>query len=98
MSKKPVLDNNLRNKITQLEYTGLAGKEKEIKEIYKETTGKEPPNFEIYSSKEMGIGENSGFDGAAVHFYDKKITLTKYIISLEERNLLKILEMSCMTH
>ncbi len=72
MSKKPVLDNNLRNKITQLEYTGLAGKEKEIKEIYKETTGKEPPNFEIYSSKEMGIGENSGFDGAAVHIYDKK--------------------------
>ncbi|MED4153928.1 DUF6792 domain-containing protein [Priestia aryabhattai] len=72
MSGKPVLNDSIRNKLTQLEYKGLSGKEKEIKQIYKESTGKEPPSFKIYSSDEMNIGKDSGFDGAAIHFYDKK--------------------------
>lgn len=72
MNEKPILSNNIRNKITQLEYSGLSGKEKEIKKIYKEATGENPPNFKIYTSEEMGIGIKSGFDGAAIHFYDKK--------------------------
>ncbi|MDE8675452.1 hypothetical protein M4B17_22005 [Priestia aryabhattai] len=72
MSEKPLLSNDIRNKITQLEYSGLSGKEKEITRIYKEATGENPPNFKIYSSVEMGIGNKSGFDGAAIHFHDKK--------------------------
>lgn len=72
MNEKPILSNNIRNKITQFEYSGLSGKEKEIKKIYKEATGENPPNFKIYTSEEMGIGIKSGFDGAAIHFYDKK--------------------------
>ncbi|WP_310883668.1 DUF6792 domain-containing protein [Priestia megaterium] len=51
---------------------GLSGREDEIKKIYKEVKGKNPPNFEIYTSKDMGIGKKSGFDGAAIHFYDKE--------------------------
>jgi len=72
MSKKPLLDDSLRNRITQLEYKGLSGKEKEIKKIYKESTGKETPEFTIYDSSDMGIGGKSGFDGAAIHFHDEK--------------------------
>lgn len=72
MSKKPLLDDSLRNRITQLEYKGLSGKEKEIKNIYKESTGKEIPQFTIYDSSDMGIGGKSGFDGAAIHFHDEK--------------------------
>lgn len=72
MSKKPLLDDSLRNRITQLEYKGLSGKEKEIKNIYKERTGKEIPEFTIYDSSDMGIGGKSGFDGAAIHFHDEK--------------------------
>lgn len=72
MANHSVLNNSLRNKLTQLEYKDLSGKEKEIKKIYEETMGKEPPNFEIYSSTDMKIGKKSGFDGAAIHFYDKK--------------------------
>lgn len=72
MNDKCILDDSLRNKITQLEYKNLSNKEKEIKEIYKKHTGREIPNFEIYSSSEMGIGKKSGFDGAAIHFYDKQ--------------------------
>lgn len=72
MSKKPLLDDSLRNRITQLEYKGLSGKEKEIKNIYKESTGKEIPEFTIYDSSDMGIGGKSGFDGAAIHFHDEK--------------------------
>ncbi|GAB1796084.1 DUF6792 domain-containing protein [Priestia megaterium] len=72
MSEKALLNNKLRNRITQLEYKGLSGREDEIKKIYKEVKGKNPPNFEIYTSKDMGIGKKSGFDGAAIHFYDKE--------------------------
>ncbi|WP_407728308.1 DUF6792 domain-containing protein [Priestia megaterium] len=72
MNDKCILDDSLKNKITQLEYKNLSNKEKEIKEIYKKHTGREIPNFEIYSSSEMGIGKKSGFDGAAIHFYDKQ--------------------------
>lgn len=93
MSGKPILNDSIRNKVTQLEYKGLSGKEKEIKRIYKESTGKEPPPFKIYSSDEMNIGKESGFDGAAIHFYDEKSILTKYIIFLEEQNHLRTLEM-----
>ncbi|MGG3233057.1 hypothetical protein ABEP17_06010 [Priestia flexa] len=57
MSGKPILNDSIRNKVTQLEYKGLSGKEKEIKRIYKESTGKEPPPFKIYSSDEMNIGK-----------------------------------------
>ncbi|MFL0493431.1 DUF6792 domain-containing protein [Priestia megaterium] len=72
MSKGPLLDENVRNKITQLEYKDLSGKEDKIRMIYKKETGKELPEFKIYSSKDMEIGKKSGFDGAAIHFYDKK--------------------------
>ncbi|MGA6841432.1 DUF6792 domain-containing protein [Priestia megaterium] len=72
MSKRPLLNDSLRNRITQLEYKGLSGKENEIKRIYRESTGKEAPEFTIYSSSDMGIGEKSGFDGAAIHFHDEK--------------------------
>jgi hypothetical protein len=72
MAKAPLLDNNLRNKLTQLEYKDLSSRSKEIKKIYKDTTGENPPNFKVYTSKDMGVGNKSGFDGAAIHFYDKE--------------------------
>ncbi|MCF8888101.1 MULTISPECIES: hypothetical protein [Priestia] len=40
MANHSVLNNSLRNKLTQLEYKDLSGKEKEIKKIYEETMGK----------------------------------------------------------
>ncbi|MGG1887387.1 hypothetical protein ABDI02_15355 [Priestia megaterium] len=40
MNDKCILDDSLRNKITQLEYKNLSNKEKEIKEIYKKHTGR----------------------------------------------------------
>ncbi|PGK31122.1 hypothetical protein CN902_09070 [Priestia megaterium] len=81
MEQKEILDNNIRNKIVQLEYSDLTNKEEKIRKIYKEETGKEPPEFKIYTSEEMGIGKTSGLDGAAIHFYDKgqKINQVYYI-------------------
>lgn len=55
-----------------MEYKGLFGREDEIKKIYKEVKGKNFFNFEIYMSKDMGIGKKLGFDGVVIYFYDKE--------------------------
>ncbi|WP_406866665.1 DUF6792 domain-containing protein [Priestia megaterium] len=81
MQNKSLLSDSLRNKLTQLEYKGLKGKEAKITKLFKEEMGEKPPKFEIYTSEEIGVGQASGFDGAAIHFYDKerKINQVYYI-------------------
>lgn len=81
MQNKSLLSDSLRNKLTQLEYKGLKGKEAKITKLFKEEMGEKPPKFEIYTSEEIGVGQASGFDGAAIHFYDeeRKINQVYYI-------------------
>ncbi|WP_427392340.1 DUF6792 domain-containing protein [Geobacillus icigianus] len=60
-----------------IEYQNLSAKEieREIRRIYIEETGKEPPvRIAIYRSDDLKdfIDINSGFDGTVIHFYDEK--------------------------
>ncbi|UTR16151.1 hypothetical protein MM221_06215 [Salipaludibacillus sp. LMS25] len=76
MTNKEVLgSDSVRARIIQMEYKELT--ESEIRRIYIEETGTEPPaNITIYSSDdfpELREGDYySGFDGSAIHFYDEK--------------------------
>ncbi|MCR6112254.1 hypothetical protein HXA35_18140 [Bacillus sp. A301a_S52] len=76
MENKEILDSDsVRARIIQMEYKELT--ESEIRRIYIEETGVEPPaNITIYSSddfSELQKGDYySGFDGSAIHFYDEQ--------------------------
>ncbi|WP_078579033.1 DUF6792 domain-containing protein [Salipaludibacillus agaradhaerens] len=76
MTNKEVLgSDSVRARIIQMEYKELT--ESEIRRIYIEETGTEPPaNITIYSSNdfsELQKGDYySGFDGSAIHFYDEE--------------------------
>ncbi|UJW59187.1 hypothetical protein HXZ66_18105 [Bacillus sp. A116_S68] len=76
MSNKEILDSDsVRSRIIEMEYKELT--ESEIRRIYIEETGTEPPaNITLYSSDdypELREGDTySGFDGSAIHFYDEE--------------------------
>ncbi|UTR16149.1 hypothetical protein MM221_06205 [Salipaludibacillus sp. LMS25] len=76
MGNKEVLDSDqVRARMIQMEYKELT--ESEIRRIYIEETGTEPPaNITVYSSDdypELREGDYySGFDGSAIHFYDEE--------------------------
>jgi hypothetical protein len=73
-SQKLVLDTDLlRARVMSLEYEHL--NEEEIRRIYIEETGSNPPaQIYVYHSqdfKNLNIND-SGFDGTIIHFYDKE--------------------------
>ncbi|WP_027409947.1 DUF6792 domain-containing protein [Anoxybacteroides tepidamans] len=74
LNNEEVLNTNiLRARIMSLEYQNVSIHE--IKRIYIEETGKEPPaHIAIYSSDDFkDSGQlDSGFDGTIIHFYDAK--------------------------
>lgn len=80
MKSKPYLNDNVRNKLMILvQNTKLDSKEgiteKSIKDVITKELklhDSEIPNFKLYKNTELNIGKKSGFDGAAIHFYDKK--------------------------
>ena len=78
MSNEEVLNTDiLRARIMNVEYQNLAIDEikREIKRIYIEETGKEPPaHITIYRSDDFKDFSHidSGFDGTAIHFYDEE--------------------------
>ncbi|ARP41498.1 hypothetical protein GTHT12_03573 [Geobacillus thermodenitrificans] len=82
MPQKLVLDTDLlRARIMALEYDHLT--EAEIRRIYMEETGKEPPDYiKVYHSDDFKKGRDFGFDGTIVHFYDEKQGINqKYTIT-----------------
>ncbi|WMT19720.1 DUF6792 domain-containing protein [Parageobacillus toebii] len=78
MSNEEVLNTDiLRARIMNVEYQNLTIDEikREIKRIYIEETGKEPPaNITIYRSDDFkNLNDvDSGFDGTVIHFYDEE--------------------------
>lgn len=74
MTNKEVLNTDLlRARIMDGEYHHLTVKE--VKRIYIEETGKEPPaEITVYHSDDLqGFEEGDyGFDGTAIHFYDEE--------------------------
>jgi len=82
VSQKLVLDTDLlRARIMALEYDRLT--EAEIRRIYIEETGKEPPAYiKVYRSDDFKKGKDFGFDGTIIHFYDEKQGINqKYTIT-----------------
>ncbi|MED4905420.1 DUF6792 domain-containing protein [Parageobacillus thermoglucosidasius] len=78
MSNEEVLNTDiLRARIMNVEYQNLTISEikREIRRIYIEETGKEPPaNITIYRSDDFkNLNDiDSGFDGTVIHFYDEE--------------------------
>jgi hypothetical protein len=78
VSNEEVLNTDiLRARIMNVEYQNLTIDEikREIKRIYIEETGKEPPaHITIYRSDDFKDFSHidSGFDGTAIHFYDEE--------------------------
>ncbi|OAT72323.1 DUF6792 domain-containing protein [Parageobacillus thermoglucosidasius] len=88
MSNEEVLSTDiLRARIMNVEYQNLSIDEikREIKRIYIEETGKEPPaHINIYRSDDFKDFSHidSGFDGTAIHFYDEEKRINQaYIIT-----------------
>jgi hypothetical protein len=82
VSQKLVLDTDLlRARIMALEYDHLT--EAEIRRIYIEETGKEPPaHIKVYHSDDFKEGQDFGFDGTIIHFYDEEQGINqKYTIA-----------------
>uniref|UniRef100_A0A7U4DJL1 DUF6792 domain-containing protein n=1 Tax=Geobacillus sp. (strain Y4.1MC1) TaxID=581103 RepID=A0A7U4DJL1_GEOS0 len=78
VSNEEVLNTDiLRARIMNVEYQNLTISEikREIRRIYIEETGKEPPaNITIYRSDDFkNLNDiDSGFDGTVIHFYDEE--------------------------
>ncbi|WP_420768686.1 DUF6792 domain-containing protein [Parageobacillus thermoglucosidasius] len=74
MSQKLVLDTDLlRARVMSLEYKHLTAEE--IRRIYIEETGSNPPaQIHVYHSEDFrNVNVNdSGFDGTIIHFYDEE--------------------------
>lgn len=79
MSNEEILNTDiLRARIANMEYGKIS--EEEIRRIYIEETGHEPPGeITVYHSDELKAlsekkraGKDSGFDGTVIHFYDPK--------------------------
>jgi hypothetical protein len=74
MSQKLVLDTDLlRARVMNLEYKHLTAEE--IRRIYIEETGSNPPaQIHVYHSEDFrNVNANdSGFDGTIIHFYDEE--------------------------
>ncbi|MDV2686103.1 DUF6792 domain-containing protein [Alkalihalophilus lindianensis] len=70
---KPIIDNQTRNYLTELQYTDGFTVD-DVKSIIKEQMDFDlnEVNLKIYHSNEMGIGNESGFDGSAIHLYNKE--------------------------
>lgn len=88
VSNEEVLNTDiLRARIMNVEYQNLTIGEikREIKRIYIEETGKEPPaHIAIYRSDDFKDFRHidSGFDGTAIHFYDEEKGINQaYIIT-----------------
>ncbi len=79
MSNEEILNTDIiRARITGLEYGKISAEE--IRRIYTEETGHEPPGeITVYHSEELKAlsekkraSKDSGFDGTVIHFYDPK--------------------------
>lgn len=61
----------IRARLTGEEYNDLT-KDK-IEELYIQEYGKLPPNFDVITAEELGIGNESGFDSTVIHFHNDDI-------------------------
>src|SRR5690625_3652560 len=68
----------IHTRLKSKEYEGLS--KGEIEKLYILEEGEPPPEFDIITTKDLGIGEQSGFDGTAIHFHDEGINEV-YIIN-----------------
>ncbi|WP_368505303.1 DUF6792 domain-containing protein [Alkalihalophilus sp. As8PL] len=70
---KPTINNQTRNYLTELQYTDDFTVE-DVKSIVKEQMNYvlNDVDVKIYHSNDLGIGTASGFDGSAIHFYNKE--------------------------
>ncbi len=96
MNDKCILDDSLRNKITQLEYKNLSNKEKEIKEIYKKHTGEKFLILKFIVAQRWGLEKSLDLTELLFIFMINKEILTKSIIFLEALSRLRTLEMLFM--
>lgn len=69
--EEALLEELIRARLTSKEYDGLS--KGEIEKLYILEKGEPPPEFDIITTKELGVGEQSGFDGTAIHFHDEGI-------------------------
>ena len=68
MSKKALLNDQIRNRLAALSYNEDITKS-DIKKVIKEELNiKEIPPFTLYQSSKMNIGKDSGFDGKIIYF------------------------------
>ncbi|WP_036688292.1 DUF6792 domain-containing protein [Paucisalibacillus globulus] len=94
MSKDPLLNDLIRARITSVEYKGLT--KEDIEKLYIQEYGELPPNFDIITSDELGIGEISGFDGTAIHFHDENINEAYFFKRGTEVDANKITELNLL--
>ena len=71
MSKKALLNDQIRNHLAALSYQEKVT-ESDIKKVIEEELNiKEIPSFTLYQSSDMQIGKKSGFDGKIIYFKDQ---------------------------
>src|SRR5699024_9701996 len=87
MSEGVIDADEMRMRITQIEYEGLSEEEykKEIKRIYLEESGERfPAEIEVYSTSNPNHfkEDNSGYEGTAVHIHSEEENISEmYVIS-----------------
>ncbi|MEA3321775.1 MAG: DUF6792 domain-containing protein [Bacillota bacterium] len=78
-NKEVLITNVLKARIAQLEYGEI--NVENIRRIYIEETGKEPPGeITVYHSDDMDLSvkdRDSGFDGTVIHFFDIELGLNQ---------------------
>ncbi|MBA4537732.1 hypothetical protein H1Z61_11480 [Bacillus aquiflavi] len=80
MKQEGVLSELVRARLTSAEYDGLT--KETVEKFYIEEYGQLPPPFEIIHSDKLQIGEESGFNGTAIHFFDDKQAINEvYVIN-----------------
>ena len=85
MGNEEVLNNTIRARMTSMEYGRI--KSEDIEKIYIQEYGKLPPNFDVIESEKLNIGEESGFNGTAIHFHDENINEVYFINRGTEANI-----------
>lgn len=66
-----LLNDTIRARLTGEEYNGLT--KDEVEKYYIQEYGELPPNFDIITANELGLGKESGFDGTAIHFHNEEV-------------------------
>lgn len=87
MSEEVIQSEEMRLRLSQLEYKGLSNEEfqQEVERIYLEENGEKlPADVEVFPSSKSDSLENddSGYEGTAIHFHSEENDIDEmYVVS-----------------